>query len=144
MSFLSSEVGAQRGSVQIEKPEQPLLVCVYVHVCTCVILLWFLLQAALRILTLLNVQAQCPCPCSSTAIFSAEFHPLEYINGLAEVLKHKYGVKIYEGTRVHGERQDIGTNGKVGCSVPESSTQVISGCKRYWHNNKVGCSCTWV
>ncbi|PNH06546.1 putative Rieske 2Fe-2S iron-sulfur protein yhfW [Tetrabaena socialis] len=31
---------------------------------------------------------------------SAEFHPLKYINGLAKVLTTKYGVRLYENTRV--------------------------------------------
>ncbi|KXZ47373.1 hypothetical protein GPECTOR_36g94 [Gonium pectorale] len=31
---------------------------------------------------------------------SAEFHPLKYINGLAAVLTSKYGVRLYENTRV--------------------------------------------
>jgi hypothetical protein len=37
---------------------------------------------------------QCSLPCS------AEFQPIMFINGLADVLASKYKVKIYEGSRV--------------------------------------------
>lgn len=46
-------------------------------------------------------------------LLSAEFHPLQYLNGLAKALTDKYGVRIFEGTKVMGAPGDIGFDGKV-------------------------------
>ncbi|KAJ9508168.1 hypothetical protein QJQ45_021566, partial [Haematococcus lacustris] len=47
-----------------------------------------------------------PCvPCS------AEYHPLKFVNGLAEVVTRKYGVKIFEMS--HVLRKELSVNGKI-------------------------------
>ena len=47
---------------------------------------------------------------------SAEFHPLKYMQGLARVLTHKYGVRLYEGTRVT-DTIDPQISGRVSAGV---------------------------
>ncbi|KAL6760926.1 DAO-domain-containing protein [Haematococcus lacustris] len=42
---------------------------------------------------------------------SAEYHPLKFVNGLAEVVTRKYGVKIFEMS--HVLRKELSVNGKI-------------------------------
>lgn len=48
----------------------------------------------------------------SSTTRSAEFHPLQYLNGLAAAFVGKHGGQLYEMSRVKG--RDIGLDGTVG------------------------------
>ncbi|GFH16038.1 rieske domain-containing protein, partial [Haematococcus lacustris] len=51
-----------------------------------------------------------PAEYNDKVCWCAEFQPLEYLNGLASVLTKKYGVKLFEMSRVM--RKDLGWDGQ--------------------------------